>query len=273
MVSVIDAKRAFSRRSALLWLLLLNVALFVALRLVAAAEAIAGVEGWLDTAITAVSLPTSPMRLIASPWTLLSYMFAQFDVNHLLFNMLWLAWFGLFMQNDFGNRRTVAAYFTGGFAGAVTYVLWSILSPEASVASTGLIGSSAAVISVALAVAVAEPSRPIEVLFFGNVKLKWVAVVMTAIALIWFSGYNHGSDMAHAGGALTGVALGLYLRRNVGSASECVQFNMDEDEKNDPADDVQLDNLLDKIRCSGYDSLSVEERAKLFELSQRIKKG
>lgn len=275
MADIIEAKRAFNRRTALTWLLILNGAVFVALRLVAAFNAFGVAEGWLDISVAALSLPASVRALPDAPWSLLTYMFSQYDVSHLLFNMLWLAWFGMFMQNDFGNRPLLLSYFSGGIAGGMAYLLWGAFAPEASAVSAGLIGSSAAVISVALAVAVAEPSRPVYVVFIGHVKLKWVAALMVAIALIWFSGHHPGSDMAHAGGAVAGIVAGLLCRR-IRYASERASA------RRVPASEIcaagaltdsqLLDSLLDKIRCSGYDSLSVEERATLFNLSQRLKK-
>lgn len=275
MADIIEAKRAFNRRTALTWLLILNGAVFVALRLVAAFNAFGVAEGWLDISVAALSLPASVHALPGAPWSLLTYMFSQYDVSHLLFNMLWLAWFGMFMQNDFGNRPLLLSYFSGGIAGGMAYLLWGAFAPEASAVSAGLIGSSAAVISVALAVAVAEPSRPVYVVFIGHVKLKWVAALMVAIALIWFSGHHPGSDMAHAGGAVAGIVAGLLCRR-IRYASERASA------RRVPASEIcaagaltdsqLLDSLLDKIRCSGYDSLSVEERATLFSLSQRLKK-
>lgn len=275
MADIIEAKRAFNRRTALTWLLILNGAVFVALRLVAAFNAFGVAEGWLDISVAALSLPASVRALPDAPWSLLTYMFSQYDVSHLLFNMLWLAWFGMFLQNDFGNRPLLLSYFSGGIAGGMAYLLWGAFAPEASAVSAGLIGSSAAVISVALAVAVAEPSRPVYVVFIGHVKLKWVAALMVAIALIWFSGHHPGSDMAHAGGAVAGIVAGLLCRR-IRYASERASA------RRVPASEIcaagaltdsqLLDSLLDKIRCSGYDSLSVEERAMLFSLSQRLKK-
>lgn len=275
MADIIEAKRAFNRRTALTWLLILNGAVFVALRLVAAFNAFGVAEGWLDISVAALSLPASVRALPDAPWSLLTYMFSQYDVSHLLFNMLWLAWFGMFLQNDFGNRPLLLSYFSGGIAGGMAYLLWGAFAPEASAVSAGLIGSSAAVISVALAVAVAEPSRPVYVVFIGHVKLKWVAALMVAIALIWFSGHHPGSDMAHAGGAVAGIVAGLLCRR-IRHASERASARMVPASEICAAgaltDSQLLDSLLDKIRCSGYDSLSVEERATLFNLSKRLKK-
>lgn len=273
MADIIEAKKAFTRRTALTWLLIVNGVIFVVLRLVAALDAFGIIAGSLDSAIAAVSLPGSVGGLLHAPWSLLTYMFSQFDVSHLMFNMLWFAWFGMFMQNDFGNRRLLLSYFVGGLVGGTAYILWGVFMPHASVESAGLIGSSAAVISVAFAVAVAEPSRPVYVVFVGDVKLKWVAALMIAISLVWFSGYHPGSDMAHAGGAIAGVVTGLLCRksrRSFSKASAAVATPAPR-----PAgltDSEMLDVLLDKIRCSGYDSLSPDERATLFNLSQRLKK-
>lgn len=264
MADIIEARIAFSRRSALVWLLIANAAVFVVLRLIAAAGVVGSNENWLADAVGFLTLPTSLSSLVIAPWKLVTYMFTQFDVSHIMFNMLWLAWFGMLMQIDFGSRRLIASYFIGGIAGAVAYMILGVMSPVVNPASYGLIGSSAAVASVALSLAVAEPEKRVDLLFLGYWRLKWVTVVMVAIALLFFSGHNPGSDAAHAGGALAGLILGIIYRVRplpTGLHKRSVAALTDE---------MLLNQLLDKTRRSGFDSLSPEERTELFNVSKRL---
>lgn len=278
-------REAFSRRSALLWLLVANCAIFVLLRLTAAAGLLTDHAAWGPEAVEALSLPDAMSDVAARPWSVLTYMFAQYDAAHLMFNMLWLAWFGIFVQCDRGGRQLALMYLAGGSGGALAYELWAMSAAAGSVAGGGLIGASASVMSVAVAITIIEPSRKMNLLFIGTVSLKWVAAAMIVIAVLFFSGYHAGSDAAHAGGAAAGIVYGLCVRyiqsrrtrqsaRPVAAAKEPAAKKP---ESGSPAttdnltDTELLDSLLDKIRRSGYDSLSADERATLFNLSQRIK--
>jgi len=80
-------------------IIIVNVAVWVTLRVIAIIAMLFASPGLLGTALSLVEIPSRPVELLLHPWTLLTYMFAQFDLLHILFNMLWLYWFGvIFMQ-------------------------------------------------------------------------------------------------------------------------------------------------------------------------------
>lgn len=274
MADIINAgyKGAFGRKSALVWLLAVNATVFVVLRAVASAGVICGHDEWAPQALAHLSLAPRNAMTLTDWWTWLTYMVTQYDASHLIFNMMWLAWFGMFMQCAAGNRGVVATYLAGGVMGGVAFILWSTSADGSS--TEGLVGASAAVMAVAVAVTITEPDKPVGIPLLGEWRLKWVSLVMIAVCVVCFSGYNPGSDAAHAGGALAGVVCGLYARRRrIGrsrvSVSPCVPPSTVDLSLTDSR---LLDALLDKIRRSGYDSLSPDERASLFNLSQRIEK-
>ncbi len=279
MASTIETNRyasAFTRRTVLTWLLAANGIVFLALRIVAAIGVLTGHGGWGDAAISAVSLPSLPAELLSHPWTLLTYMVSQYDPLHLMFNMLWLAWFGILVQLTLGNRRLLAFYCAGGLAGAAAYMLWTVFA-AGTATSAGLAGSSAAVISVAVAIAVIEPDHRVGLLFIGPVKLKWVTVIMIAISALLFSGYSGGTDAAHIGGAVAGAVCGVLCRvrrRNRFVARPFIPRVPEPAPSSTPVrptDTEALDFLLDKIRRSGFNSLSATEKTTLFDLSAKLK--
>lgn len=274
------ARASFSARSALTWLLTFNAAIFVALRSVAAVGTLSshGAE-WGASAVETLSLPASAHEALLRPWTWATYMFAQYDPSHLLFNMLWLAWFGMLFHERCGNRALITAYVAGGITGGAIFLLRYALLPISPLPS-GLIGASAAVMSVAAAITVIEPDRRVELLFVGSVRLKWIAAAMIAIAIICFSGYHAGSDSAHAGGLIAGALFGLVYRRRKADSDTASTIAEATPTKApriiQPASDTEmtdtelLDSLLDKIRRSGYDSLTPTERTSLHAVSRRI---
>lgn len=283
MARIIDqslARAAFSSRSALTWLLTANAAIFVVLRSVAAVGTLSGHGAdWGTTAVEMLSLPASAYEALLRPWTWAAYMIAQYDPSHLLFNMLWLAWFGMLFHERCGNRALITAYVAGGIAGGALFLLRYALLPISPLPA-GLIGASAAVMSVAAAITVIEPDRRVELLFIGSVRLKWIAIAMIAIAVVCFSGYHAGSDSAHAGGLIAGTIFGLIYRRTKATAETApsetapqtptVHIAHQPTPSQEMSDTELLDALLDKIRRSGYDSLTPTERTTLHTVSRRI---
>ena len=69
-----------------------------------------------------IGVPADPEYLLSRPWTIFTYMFTQFDFLHLLFNMLWLYWFGSFFLNYFTERKLTGVYLLGGLFGGLLYI-------------------------------------------------------------------------------------------------------------------------------------------------------
>lgn len=205
-------------------------------------------------------LPSWLPSMLRQPWSVLSYMFVQTDVLHLLFNMLWLYCFGSILLHVNGGRALVRVYVAGGVAGAAVFAVSHAVYPAMGAAS--LMGSSASVLAVAVAVAFDAPDMKLNLWSVGPVKIKWIVAAMVLLFCVGFTG-SVSSTVAHAGGAVCGAVLGFARRRawhwrsNRGSA---------------PADlRAELDELLDKVKQSGYDALSRHDKRRLFELSHKIK--
>lgn len=218
------------------------------------------------------TLPSYFPLFLTRPWTLLTYMAVHFDVLHMLFNVLWLYWFGRIMLAVFSDRHLILAFIGGGVAGGIVF----LVSTAIGYGSGWLCGCSAAVIAVMSVAAIRLPDHPVNLFLIGEVKLKWVAV---ACCVLTFIG-GGGNQAAHIGGLIWGVALGLMLRKGIDLTS---RINMPQRPRRKAdrmvkvlrdrqADIERLDQLLDKIRLSGYGSLSARERKELNELSSRIKK-
>ncbi len=285
--------------SMLLKIIYINVAVFLMLRIVSLICHFFNLPG--NVFLRYLELPSSIRMLALRPWTAITYMFSQFGLLHILFNMLWLYWFGtIFLLTD-TQKRLVALYLYGGLGGAAMFVLCYNLLPLFAGHSGLLIGSSAAVIAIVIAATIAHPDYKIQLLFLGSVSLKWVAIVTIAIFVLSLSGGNAGGQLAHLGGAAMGLWYGIALRRGkditkplnslidwivnlfrrLGSPSSWrISFKprrskAASSKKKSPkaADDDQemLDRILEKIKKSGYSALSAEEKKRLFDVSKRIK--
>lgn len=224
------------------------------------------------------TLPSYFPLFLSRPWTLVSYMAVHFDVLHMLFNVLWLYWFGTIMLITLSDRHLLLTFIGGGLVGGLLF----LGSAAIGYGSGWLCGASAAVIAVMCVAAIRLPDHRIKMFLIGEVKLKWVAVVC---CLLTFLG-GGGNQAAHIGGLLWGVAIGLLLQKGIDPTKCLPSFHRNATKtayerkpeimvrmlKQRQNDMDRLDSLLDKIKLSGYESLSRKERKELNDLSTRLKK-
>ncbi len=285
----------------LIKLVFVNVAVFIILNIATLILSISGQPPQL--ALELIEMPSHLSDLIIRPWTVLTYMFSQYDFLHLLFNMVWLYWFGsIFLLAD-SSKNMCALYIYGGLGGAALFI-----ASYAAMDTYGLlIGSSASVLAIVTATAIRQPDYKVGLLFLGEISLKWLAIITIAIDLLSMGGSNGGGHIAHLGGAIIGALYAVAQRKGINIAAP---FNSMTDSivnlwkritaprqpKADnrqaggayyrnrtttgtsgngnaasKADETSLDEILDKVKKSGYGALTAEEKKRLFDISRRIK--
>lgn len=302
MAFINDIKRYYNQSSMLMRLILINVVVFVLVRLLAVGTWMFGGDNL--ALMQWVALPSDWWLLLKRPWTLLTYMFAHAGLLHILFNMLWLYWLGRIFMEFFSPKQLTGVYLLGGWGGALLFLLAYNLLPHLAMGRYFLIGASASVIAIVVATAVYTPNYKIGLLFLGEVSLKWVAIVTVAIDLLSMEGGNLGSSIAHIGGAIVGAIYALriraghditrplnaaidgivgmfngrsfklpdFKRKSAGSTTRARGGAQQAPRGARPADTVseeELDIILGKIKAAGYDALTDEEKEKLFKASRR----
>lgn len=243
-----------------------------------------------------LELPAWVLVLVRQPWSLLTYMFMHANLLHILFNMLWLLWFGRLFLSFFSAKHLRGLYILGGLFGGLMYVLAYNVFPyfEEAVFHSYLLGASASVLAIVVATAVRAPEYPVQFMFIGMVRLKYVALFMVALDLLFMTSGNAGGHIAHLGGALAGwwFASGLSsghdatkwingvldwvdrgwkptarkpkMKVHYSDKQKDYDFNARKKERA-----AEVDRILDKLRKSGYGSLTEEEKKQLFEASRR----
>jgi membrane associated rhomboid family serine protease len=258
----------------------INVLVFLLVKLVAVAEFLftgsTAASEWVNLQL---SMPAALLPLLYKFWTPITYMFAHAGVFHILFNLLWLYWLGQIFLDFLNSRQFIFTYLAGGLAGAalfiIAYNIFPVFKPALPVAV--LIGSSASVMAVVAATATLLPDYTIRLMFLGSVRLKYLALVYFVIDLIGIAGANPGGSIAHIGGAILGF---LYIKqlRNGDDWSKVFRKKrkLTIVQKHNPAakitrlpDQEVIDQILDKISKSGYDSLSSREKEQLFKASNK----
>lgn len=195
----------------LLKIVYINIAIFLVLRILAVVGFFLNIN--VTEWIKWIECPSSIANFIQQPWSIITYMFAQFDVLHILFNMLWLYGFGKLFLEFNSQKQLLALYIYGGILGALVFMAGYNLLPVFEGHTGWLIGSSASAIAIVIATAILNPEYKVGLLFIGQISLKWIAIITLAIFFLGLSGENSGGHMAHFGGALAGALYGIMMRK------------------------------------------------------------
>ena len=247
--------------------------------------------------ISFIAIHSNMHHLLFHPWTLVTYMFVHEGFWHLLFNMLWLYWFGKIFLEYLTERQLLAIYLLGGIAGGLFYVLTFNIFPSFGQIYyfSYAIGASASVMAILVAISLYVPDYRMNLLLIGPVKIYWLAIFFFVYDLLSIKSANAGGHLSHIGGALLGwffvyslhrgrdITLGfsaflewvagLFSRRkkNTFNVSSSGRMKFTDEEYNQQKHDNQqrIDEILDKIAKSGYNSLSKEEKDFLFRSSRK----
>ena len=162
-------KRSFRRGTALTRLIYVNVGFFLFLKLVEVGFVLAGYQRVEALLLAYTGVPALPEELLYTPWTVVTYMFTHFGFLHLLFNMLWLYWFGSMFLNYFSGRKLVWVYVLGGLFGALLYMAAYSVFPAFAEERylSRAIGASASVMAVVFAVCAYLPNHRVYVFLVG----------------------------------------------------------------------------------------------------------
>lgn len=291
-----DLKRGFERGNFNLRLIYINIGIYIVVSLIGVLWLLFNRNGltWMEW----LELPASLPQFIRQPWSLLTYMFLHAGVLHLLFNMLWLYWFGQLFLNFFSERHFRGLYILGGICGGLLYMLAYNVFPyfQPYLYGSYLLGASASVLAIVVATAVRQPEYTVNFMFIGAVRLKYVALFMVVTDLLFVTSGNGGGHIAHLGGALAGwwFASSLSKGRDVtrwinsvwdlfahgiqpvkkskkpkmkahkGGRAQDYDYNARKKEQ-----DAEVDRILDKLKQSGYGSLTTEEKKRLFDASKK----
>lgn len=286
-----DFKSAFSRRdNGLNQLILINVIVFCVFQVLKLGFKLSLNGPVYDLVLRQFTLPADLYVLAYRPWTIFTYFFLHEDFFHILFNMLFLYYFGNLISEYLGNRRLVNVYILGGLAGGIAYLaaynLIPYFRPELNIVV--LLGASGAVYAAVVAAATLLPDYTFNLLLIGPVRIVYIAIFYVAISFFEIAGRNSGGNLAHLGGALMGYIfirqlkagndwgkpIDLILNTFTGmfKPKSKVRVTYKQDKKAVVSSKIpnqdEIDNILDKISRSGYDSLSKDEKQKLFKASQ-----
>lgn len=237
-----------------------------------------------------VAIPSDFGQFIYKPWTLLTYFFFHAGFFHLLFNMIVLNFAGRLFMTFFNQKQFLGLYLLSGlFSGLIFLLCYNLLLPGRS---TGIVGASGAIMAVLVAATTYSPFMNLRLLLIGTVRLWQFTFVILLLDLVQIFAENTGGHIAHLAGAFFGFAYvklllgGTDLSKGISFLTDLF-FSSTKNKSKGPFRKVhrnnkpsggesaskivtkdktqrQIDDILDKISKSGYDSLTKEEKEFLF---------
>ena len=296
-MGIIDQiKHQLKRKNLLIQLILINVLVFF---LLAALNLVSNLFK-LDSLnfIRYIGVSSDFGYTLKHAWTLLTYMFVHEGILHILFNMLMLYWFGKIFLSYFNPKNLGSLYILGGLAGAVLYMIAFNTIPLyvemgiASPAGIPMIGASASVTAIVFAAAFYNPKQEVALLLIGRIKIVYIAFFILILDFLSLDKDNPGGSVAHIGGAILGYLYAQqYLRGKDITAwpTKCMDLLANIFKPKPPKMKVkhrqaetdyeynsrrnkeseEIDRILDKIKSSGYSSLSSNEKKQLFDASKK----
>ena len=226
-----DVKRSFRYGDTTVQLIMVNVGVWIAL-IVSGLIAMGFGGNFATIANNYLAVPSQASELLWKPWTVITYMFTHLDLWHILWNMLFLFWFGRVVSNLVGNHRIIPLFVYGGIAGYLMYFVCALVFPLLFGKSIDgiMIGASAGVSAIMWAAVTLVPRHTFHLILIGPVEIKYIALFRLLMDLISIQVFeNTGGSLAHIGGAILGYVFIRQLQ-----------------DRNDMG--TGLNNLLDNIK-------------------------
>ena len=288
-----DIKRNFKNGGMITKLIYVNVAVFLFLLLIRVIARLFVAEGLLFIQ-DLFMMNTSFGFFILQPWSIITHMFTHVDVLHILFNMVMLYFMGQLFSQFFGQKRVLSVYIMGGLLGGLMLLLATSFLPAFKDQNSIALGASAAIMAISIAVCTYSPRTKINLFGIIPVELRYFGLILLLLDLlsIGSGGENLGGHLAH----LAGAAFGYYYANKYLQGKDVLKgltrfldaffslFKKKSDlyvyhskarEMNDydynyskKAMQEKVDEILDKISRSGYDSLTQEEKDILHKSSR-----
>lgn len=290
-------KEIFLSKNILSRLILINTIIYLVVNIVGLATGLFNASGnSISPVAKFLALPANLELLASKPWTLFTYMFLHERFFHLFFNLIMLYFGGLIFQEYLNQRKLFWTYIIGGLSGGLFFVLAFNMFPsflpikDISIA----MGASASVLAIIIAISTYVPDYSVHLLFFGRLKLKYLAIAFVIIDILSIQAENPGGHIAHLGGAFWGFIYAYTLRSGkdiykvFGSINlpkftwgkKEGKFDTSRSKSGRPVSDddynykrtatqEEIDRILDKISKSGYSSLTSREKELLFKTSNK----
>ena len=288
-----DIQKNFKKGTNFTKLLYINLGVFLFYKLILLLSFLLEVKGIHYFMENYLYFPSSSIKFISKPWTILSYMFLHTNFFHLLFNMIWLHFGSKLFLQYFNGKQLLSVYILGGIAGGLFYMFcFNIIPAFTNITHNSvLLGASSSVIAIFIAISSYKPNHKVFLPLIGTIQLKYIALSLIILDLANIEVSNPGGHISHLGGAIFGfvyvsllkngmdISVNFYNFIGIFSSSNRSKLKKVYKRKQKSNDDIflsikaekqkKINVILEKISKSGYDSLSKDEKQTLFKESKK----
>ncbi len=290
-----DIRFQFRTGNILMQLIYINGGIFLAMMMFRVIVYLSGSDALYHESVRQLAFPASPEALLYRPWSVVTHMFVHRDFLHVLFNMVWFYFGGTIFLQFLDGKKLLSTYVLGSICGALLFMLAYNLTPiyRPMAATAYAVGASAGVLAIVVAAATTAPNYVVHLMLIGPVRLKYIALISVTLDIIFIPDGNAGGHFGHLGGAAFGFIFAQQLKKG---HSITIDFlhpwhwlvahmpkrkltikvvhskprNDYEYNENKAARQQTVDSILDKIKQSGYESLSAKEKEILFKASKDL---
>jgi len=205
-------------------------------------------------------------------WRLITYQFLHSThyFGHVLFNMLWLFFFGPTLEQLWGSRKFLTFYLICGAMGGIFYpflvfIGWLPAGP--------LIGASGAILGIMAAVAILFPHVRVYIWGIFPVKLYVLAIVAAVISIMTLIRPdrlgNAGGEAAHLAGMATGAVYVLTEKWRQNFKEKFKTKNWQKKQSDQRMLQYEVDRILKKVHDKGIHSLTMKEKRTLKKATKQ----
>lgn len=280
-----DIKIRYKKGNIVEKLIYINIAIFILTLLVSVVQGL--YEGQINWLVEWFSLDNELNSLVKKPWSIISYGFLHADFLHILMNLLVLYFIGNLFIEYFTQKQLLSFYILGTLFGGILFIISQNYFPLFKGKSSILVGASAGISAIFIGIATYIPNYQLKIRFIGYVKLWYLAAIWVGLDFLGLASGNAGGHFAHLGGALFGF---LYVNKASNKEIKILDslLSIFKTNKKSPLRTVhksankktntikktdftqqQVDEILDKISKSGYDTLTKSEKEFLFKQGKK----
>lgn len=200
-------------------------------------------------------LEFNPIGAIYRPWSFFTYMWIHYNIFHLASNMILLYIFGSLFEREYIDSKLIYIFMISGLLASIVYYLIVLINPIycISMLDKPIVGSSAGIIAIIFAYSFSTKKNKIISLYKLRVGIRYIAITILLIMII-YNLNNIAGHIVH----IIGVLVGLYYALLENRKQERIQTK-----------NAINSGINSKVRRSGYNSLSSEEKQILIDSSRK----